>query len=413
MLAALRFGRRVCRARRRCGNGHWQIAATDASTRRSRRYRGNTLILETELVTADGTATLIEFMPLRAQGTSHIVRIVQGRRGRVAMHTRLMLRFDYGSVVPWVTRLDDNTIKAIAGPDMAVLRTTVDLKADGFSHRARFSVAAGETATFVLGYGPSFARLARTYRAACRPRRDRGGLGRMGGGATGRRQIRRGGAALADHAQGAHLPSDRRHRRRAHHLAAGKARRDCATGTTATVGCATPRFTLLALMNCGFDGEAEAWRTGCCTPSPAIRRRCRSCMAWPANGASTSGRLHGLGGYEGAKPVRIGNAAAKQLQLDIFGEVMDALYQSADGGWRPRAPSGTCKCELVEHLETIWQEPDRGHLGSARRPAAFHPLQGDGLGRVRPRRQEDRKFGLEGPLDALAQAARANPRRGL
>ena len=77
------------------------------------------------MVTADGTATLIEFMPLRAQGTSHIVRIVQGRRGRVAMHTRLMLRFDYGSIVPWVTRLDDNTIKAIAGPDMAVLRTTV------------------------------------------------------------------------------------------------------------------------------------------------------------------------------------------------------------------------------------------------------------------------------------------------
>src|SRR5262245_48029054 len=137
-------------------NGHWSIAPCDATARTSRRYRGNTLVLETEILTPEGEATLIEFMPLRTRGTSHIVRIVQGRRGRVAMPLVLVVRFDYGSNVPWGNRLDTSKIKAIGGADMAVLHTNVDLKADGFSHRATFSVGAGEVATFVLGYGPSF-----------------------------------------------------------------------------------------------------------------------------------------------------------------------------------------------------------------------------------------------------------------
>ena len=126
-------------------NGHWSIAPIDPAARTSRKYRGNTLILETDIVTADGAATVIDFMPLRTEGTSHIVRIVRGRHGRVNMRTELVMRFDYGSIIPWVTRLDDDSIKAIAGPDMVVLRASTTLKGEGYSHRGAFSVGAGET----------------------------------------------------------------------------------------------------------------------------------------------------------------------------------------------------------------------------------------------------------------------------
>src|ERR1700723_85260 len=99
-------------------NGHWSIGPTEPDARISRRYRGNTLILETQFDTATGGVTLIDFMPLRFNGTSHLVRIVRGRHGRVQMNTEFVLRFDYGSVLPWITRLDDHSLPAVAGPDM-------------------------------------------------------------------------------------------------------------------------------------------------------------------------------------------------------------------------------------------------------------------------------------------------------
>ncbi|HXE68619.1 MAG TPA: glycoside hydrolase family 15 protein [Hyphomicrobiaceae bacterium] len=342
-----------------CDNGHWQIAPTDASARRSRRYRGNTLVLETELVTADGAATLIEFMPLRAQGTSHIVRIVQGRRGRVAMHTRLILRFDYGSIVPWVTRLDDNTIKAIAGPDMAVLRTNVDLKADGFSHRAQFSVAAGETATFVLGYGPSFHALPEAIAPL---------------------------AALAETEQAwgewtaGYRPAGRYAEEVLRSLITLKALTYRPTGgIVAAPTTSLPEnpggsrnwdyrycwlrdatFTLLALMNGGFEGEAEAWRTWLQHAVAGNPAQVQIMYGLAGERRLDEWEIANLSGYQGARPVRIGNAAAKQLQIDIFGEVMDALFQSADGGLAPESTEWNLQVKLVEHLETIWQEPDQG-----------------------------------------------------
>src|SRR5205085_7435246 len=112
-----------------------------------------TLILETEFETADGAALLIDFMPMRAEHCQ-LVRLVRGLRGRVAMEMEFILRFDYGASVPWVTRLDEG-IRAIAGPDLAVLRTPVDLQAKDLTHVACFDVAAGETVPFVLAHGPS------------------------------------------------------------------------------------------------------------------------------------------------------------------------------------------------------------------------------------------------------------------
>ena len=136
-------------------NGHWTIAATESKARLSRRYCDKTLILETDIETDDGAVTLIDFMPLKPRGSSNLVRLVRGRRGRVEMTTEFVIRFDYGSIVPWVTQLDGNGLKAVAGPDMVVLRTRVPLQPSDHVHRGTFSVQAGETVDFVLGYGHS------------------------------------------------------------------------------------------------------------------------------------------------------------------------------------------------------------------------------------------------------------------
>jgi GH15 family glucan-1,4-alpha-glucosidase len=135
-------------------NGRWRIGAADPTARISRSYREQTLVLETEIETRDGSVTVVDFMPVR-HGTASIVRLVQGRTGRVAMRTELVVRFDYGSLVPWVTRLADGTLRAIKGPDMVVLRTTATLRGEQMTTVGDFDVAAGDTIPFVLSYGPS------------------------------------------------------------------------------------------------------------------------------------------------------------------------------------------------------------------------------------------------------------------
>ena len=135
-------------------HGRWQIAPAGDGARVRRRYRDGTLILETDFETADGAVTLVDFMPPRDR-ISDLVRLVVGRRGRVAMRTELILRFDYGSIVPWVSRLDDGSLRAIAGPDMLVLRTDVPLHGEELTTVGEFTVGAGETAAFVLSYAPS------------------------------------------------------------------------------------------------------------------------------------------------------------------------------------------------------------------------------------------------------------------
>src|SRR5687768_4168623 len=128
-------------------HGRWQVAPVEPVLGVSRRYRGDSTILETTFTTADGEVTVVDFMPLRGQA-SDLVRLVVCRRGQVAMRSELVVRFDYGSVVPWVTRLDDGTLRAIAGPDMVVLRTDVPVHGEGLTTVGTFTVAAGETRSF-------------------------------------------------------------------------------------------------------------------------------------------------------------------------------------------------------------------------------------------------------------------------
>src|SRR5439155_13996268 len=135
-------------------HGRWILQPADDVRRSARRYRDHSLILETRFDTASGSVTLIDFMPPRGHN-SDVVRLVRGESGRVRMSMELVLRFDYGSVVPWVSRLQDDTWRAIAGPDMVVLRTPVTLEGRDLTTVAEFDVAAGETIPFVLTYGAS------------------------------------------------------------------------------------------------------------------------------------------------------------------------------------------------------------------------------------------------------------------
>jgi GH15 family glucan-1,4-alpha-glucosidase len=135
-------------------HGRWLVAPVDTEARVSRRYRGDTLILETTFETADGAVTVIDFMPPRSQ-ESDLVRMVVGRRGAVAMRLELVLRFDYGSIVPWVTRFDGGSVRAVAGPDMVVLRGDVPLRGERLTTVGEFTVREGETVSFVLAYSPS------------------------------------------------------------------------------------------------------------------------------------------------------------------------------------------------------------------------------------------------------------------
>jgi GH15 family glucan-1,4-alpha-glucosidase len=215
-------------------HGRWSIAPR-SQARISRRYRDNTLILETRFETAEGAVTLVDFMPPRSR-QSDLVRLVVGERGRVPMAMELIVRFGYGAIVPWVVRTEDSAWRAIAGPDMVALRTPVRLIGRDLTTIAEFTVAEGEMVPFVLGYAPSNGPLPpaldataalqatesfwREWAKSCPPR------GRMVGA----------GHALADHAQSAHLCAHRRNRRRADHLIAGNDRRTAQLGLSFLLG---------------------------------------------------------------------------------------------------------------------------------------------------------------------------------
>ena len=339
-------------------NGRWLVAPREASTRTTRRYRGNTLILETDIETTEGEVTLIEFMPPRGKA-SDLVRIVVGKRGTVAMRTELIIRFDYGSLVPWVTSREDRTLCAVSGPDMVVLRTPVPLRGEDRKTVGEFTVSAGDTVPFVLTYGPSHFHL---------PAR----IDPM--------------AALADTEAfwrdwcSRFVGADEWSEPVLRSLITLKALTYRPTGgivaaptTSLPEQLGGPRnwdyrfcwlrdatFTLLALMNGGYHEEARAWQAWLLRTVAGDPSQVQIMYGLAGEHRLTEWEVPWLQGYEGAKPVRIGNAAAEQVQLDIYGEVMDALHHARrrklaadDAGWMLQQ-------ELLKHLETIWAQPDQG-----------------------------------------------------
>jgi GH15 family glucan-1,4-alpha-glucosidase len=378
-------------------HGRWLIAPTDPDVRIRRRYRDGTLILETDFETADGAVTLVDFMPPR-DTISDLVRLVIGRRGRVAMGTELILRFEYGSIVPWVSRLDDGSLRAIAGPDMLVLRTTVPLHGEELTTVGEFTVGAGETAAFVLSHAPSHqtpprpidpaAALADTE-AFWREWVDRCTYtGEWWGDVVGSLVTLKGltyrptGGVVA--APTTSLPER-----------IGGSRnwdyRYC--------WLRDATLTLLALMDAGYFEEATAWRDWLLRAAAGSPAQVQIMYGLAGERHLREWEVPWLPGYEASLPVRIGNAASGQLQLDVFGEVMDALHHGRLNGQPPDPDAWRLQQALVEHLETVADHPDHGIWEVRGSPQHFtHSKVMAWVAFDRAVKSAER-FGLDAPLD--------------
>jgi GH15 family glucan-1,4-alpha-glucosidase len=338
-------------------HGRWQIAPAAGARRTRRRYRDGTLILETEFETDDGAVRVIDCMPLSNQRWD-VVRIVEGLRGRVAMRMELIIRCDYGSIVPWVRRLD-HALLATAGPDALELHTPVDTVGKDLTTVAEFHVSQGERTPFVLNYHPSqeppgrpidpeqaLDATERQWRTWC----DRCSYQGRWHDAVSRSLLTlkaltykpTGGIVAAPTTS---LPEH-----------AGGMRnwdyRYC--------WLRDATFTLNALLLAGYKEEAVAWREW------LLRAVAGSPEALQIVYSVTGQRrldelvLNWLPGYRGAAPVRIGNAASKQVQLDVYGEVMDTLHLARRAGLHPDPHSWRIQNALLKFLESNWQQPDEG-----------------------------------------------------
>ncbi len=385
-------------------NGHWSLTSA-APARIARRYREGTLVLETHVSAASGEVIIIDFMPMRTDGSSHVVRIVRGCRGSLRMRTELALRFGYGAVIPWVTRLGDRCLKAIAGPDMVVLRGDVVPKAQGLLHRCEFTVGAGDELAFVLSYGPSFQPLP----VVIDPVKALQHTEKVWRSWIGRRPLS--GPYAKPVLRSLVTLKALTYRPTGGIVAAPTTSLPEQLGGTRNwdyryCWLRDATFTLLALMNCGFEEEANAWRTWLRHAVAGDPAQVQVMYGLAGERRLDEWDAHWLSGYEGARPVRIGNDAAKQLQLDIYGEVIDTLFQSSIAGFGQKHAGWDLQCTLVEHLEAIWQRPDRGLWeirGASRQCTHSKVMVWVALDRAIKSVQ---RFGVEGPVKRW-RAARA------
>src|SRR5208282_449269 len=268
-------------------------------------------------------AVLLDFMPMRSRNPA-LVRIVRGVRGRVPMAMQLVLRFDYGRSVPWVTRLPEGALRAIAGPDMVVLRTTAPLHGENFRTVSGFTVGEGESVRFVLSYGPSHEKLPKPVDPEASLRDTFRFWQKWAGQA--KPQIE-----YADAVERSLLTLKALTYRPTGGIVAAPT-----TSLPEHLGgqrnwdyrycwLRDATFTLLALMNAGYFEEARAWRDWLLRAAAGSPDQVQIMYGIRGERYLREWKVDWLGGYQGAKPVRIGNAASEQLQLDVYGEVADAL----------------------------------------------------------------------------------------
>lgn len=377
-------------------HGRWQIAPASPVRKIRRRYRDGTLILETEFETEAGTVALIDFMPPRSD-VPDLVRIVEGRRGRVPMRMELIIRFDYGSVVPWVRRVERG-ITAIAGPDMLALRTDVVLTGENLHTIASFEVGEGERVPFDLTWYPSHEHRPEE-RDAARALVETEMWWRDWSGRC--------------EADGEWCEAVRRS------LITLKALTYAPTGgIVAAPTTSLPEnlggvrnwdyrfcwlrdstFTLYALMLAGYHQEAAAWREWLLRAVAGSPAQLQIMYGLAGERRLTELELSWLPGYEGAAPVRIGNGAWNQYQLDVYGEVMDSLHQARRFGLEAEDSSWRLQRALLEFLESNWREPDEG-IWEVRGPRR-HFTHSKVMAWVAFDRaiKTVEQFGLEGPVD--------------
>lgn len=340
-------------------NGHWRIAPKDADRCTRRAYRPDTLVLDTEWETDEGTIRVTDLMPQRHRAPD-VVRIVEGISGKVTVHSRLRLRFDYGSVVPWVRRSDGHLV-AVAGPDSVWLRSEPEVRTWGedFSTLSEFTVEAGEKIAFVLTWHPSHEprpplvdpyKSLRTsvadwkrWAARCRydgPYKD----------AVVRSLItlkaltyRPTGGIVA--AATTSLPEEMGGVRNWDY-------RYCWLRDSS--------LTLGALVAAGYHKEAEAWRDWLLRAVAGDPADLQIMYGVAGERRLPEFELPHLSGFAGSAPVRIGNGAVNQLQLDVYGEVLDSLWLARRAGLSPKPHMWSLQAVLLEWLRAQWRQPDEG-----------------------------------------------------
>jgi len=381
-------------------HGRWIISPGESAMAESRRYRPDTLILETDFTTASGTARVIDFMTPR-NVEPDVIRIVEGIDGEVEMHMQLIIRFDYGSIVPWV-RTIDGRLEAIGGPDALSLWTKVPTRGEGLTTRADFTVRRGERVAFVLAWHPShvdppaqldaFAALAETERWW------RDWTGKCCYEHPWREQVVR---SLITLKALTYAPTG---------------------GIVAAPTSSLPEsiggvrnwdyrycwlrdatFSLYALTIGGYTEEAIAWRDWLLRAVAGDPSTLHILYGVEGTRRLPEFELPWLPGYENSRPVRIGNAAIDQLQLDVYGEVMDAMHLSRRAGIDSDPASWNLQKALMSFLERAWDQPDEG-IWEVRGPRR-HFTHSKVMAWVAFDRavKAVERYGLEGPVERWRQ----------
>jgi GH15 family glucan-1,4-alpha-glucosidase len=338
-------------------NGRWMIAPVAEVERCTRQYRGDTLILETTLETSDGTFRLIDFMPPRGTNPD-IIRIVEGVRGTTALRMELVIRFDYGSIVPWV-RKRDSGLQAIAGPNALILRTPIKTRGENLTTVAEFEITEGQRIPFVLTWFPSHERAPRPVNAE--------------------HALRDTEKFWIDWAQTCEQ-SDLWREPVVRSLLTLKGLTYAPTGgIVAAATTSLPEqiggvrnwdyrfcwlrdatFTLFAFLRSGYLDEARSWREWLLRAIAGSPAQMQIMYGVRGERQLPEFELSWLAGYENSRPVRVGNAASNQFQLDVYGEVMSAMYQSYHAGIKMEPADWALQKALLNFLESHWEEPDEG-----------------------------------------------------
>ena len=341
-------------------NGRWLLAPAAEATAVSRKYRGETLVLETEFELAGGErVALIDFMPIcESDGRIDLIRIVEGRRGTVPMRMEAVFRLDYGRIVPWV-RSRDYGLSAVAGPDALQLRTPVPMHGENMKTVADFSVSEGDRIPFTLTWYPS--HLADPDERPPLKLLDetedywRSWAARYQNGGPWRSQVVRSLItlkALTFSPTGGIVASP-------------------TTSLPEWIGSVRnwdyrycwlrdATFTLYALLSAGYSDEATAWSAWLLRAIAGQPDQIQIMYGLAGERRLTEFEAHWLPGYENSVPVRLGNAAHEQLQLDVYGEILDAFHAARRYGCDPGEDAWRVAVKLMEFIEQHWSDPDEG-----------------------------------------------------
>ena len=338
-------------------NGHWRFFPEEKVEKTRRQYRDDTLILETEIETKSGAVRLIDFMPPRGENPD-IIRIVEGIRGEVRMQMELIVRFDYGQIVPWV-RKRHGGLEVIAGPDGLILRTPIETSGKDLTTVAEFTVAKGDRVPFVLTWFASHAEPPKKVNPEHALRdtekywRKWSGQSEMKGewrDAIVRSLITLKGLTYAPTggmvaALTTSLPEE-----------IGGVRnwdyRYCWLRDAV--------FILITLVGAGYREEARSWRQWLLRAVAGSPAQMQAIYGIRGERRLDEHEIPWLSGYEDSKPVRIGNGASNQFQLDVYGEILATMWQADRAGIKMEEPDWALMVELMKFLEGNWQNPDEG-----------------------------------------------------